>query len=125
MDNLIHNLDFEALKVTLTELGQPDYRSQQIWDGLYVQLYTDFEQFSNIPKSLREDLATRFVIDPLKEQKSIVSKDGLTEKILFGLQDGLSIETVLMRYEERNSLAYPTQVGCLWVVFLCYRADGV
>ena len=45
-------------------------------------------------------------------QKSLLSQDGLTEKVLFELPDKLSIETVLMRYERRNSLCISTQIGC-------------
>ena len=39
------------------------------------------------------------------------SKDG-TIKFLFELQDGYTIETVLMRHEYGNSVCVTTQVGC-------------
>ena len=48
---LIYDLDFEALGAALTELGEPAFRTQQLWEGLYTRFYTDFAQFSNIPKT--------------------------------------------------------------------------
>jgi len=109
---LIYDLDFESLNSTLAELDQPPFRTQQLWEGLYTRLYTDFSQFSNIPKDLRDSLSKQFIINPLRVQKSLRSQDGLTEKVLFALQDGTSVETVLMRYERRNSVCISTQVGC-------------
>lgn len=109
---LIYDLDFESLNSTLAELDQPPFRTQQLWEGLYTRLYTDFSQFSNIPKDLRDGLSKQFIINPLRVQKSLRSQDGLTEKVLFALQDGTSVETVLMRYERRNSVCISTQVGC-------------
>ena len=109
---LIYDLDFESLAAALAELDQPAFRTQQLWEGLYTHYFADFAQFSNIPKDLRDSLSAQFIIDPLRVQKSLLSKDGLTEKVLFALPDNLSIETVLMRYERRNSLCISTQIGC-------------
>ncbi|HOE35752.1 MAG: 23S rRNA (adenine(2503)-C(2))-methyltransferase RlmN [Chloroflexi bacterium] len=111
-DALIYDLDFEELVQALNELGQPLFRARQIWSGLYEHLYDDFSQFSNIPSNLRTALAQRYTLSPLSPRASLHSKDRLTEKTLFGLHDNLSVETVLMRYEERNSLCISTQVGC-------------
>jgi len=109
---LIHDLDFDAFSQVLTDLGQPSFRAKQLWNGLYQQLYTDFSQFSNIPAGLRAALAEQYTLTPLTPRTSLRSKDQQTEKTLFGLPDELSVETVLMRYEERNSLCVSTQVGC-------------
>ncbi len=109
---LIYDLDFDTFAQALTELGQQPFRARQIWSGLYQQYYSDFSQFSNISASLRAALSEQYTLDPLTPRASLRSKDQLTEKTLFGLPDDLSVETVLMRYEERNSLCISTQVGC-------------
>jgi len=109
---LLYDLGFEALSQALTELGQQPFRAKQIWSGLYQQLYGNFAQFSNISTALRSSLTERFLLTPISPRSTLRSKDGLTEKVLFGLPDQLSVETVLMRYEERNSLCISTQVGC-------------
>ena len=109
---LLYDLDFDTFSQALTELDQPPFRTRQIWNGLYQQHYNDFSQFSNIPASLRAALTEQYLLKPLTPRTSVRSKDQLTEKTLFGLPDDLSVETVLMRYEERNSLCVSTQVGC-------------
>ena len=109
---LIYDLDFDTFAQALTELGQQPFRARQIWSGLYQQYYEDFSQFSNVPGNLRTALAEQYLLNPLTPLATIRSKDQLTEKILFGLPDDLNVETVLMRYEERNSLCISTQVGC-------------
>lgn len=109
---LLYDLDLESLTQALTAMGQQPFRTRQIWSGLYQQYYEDFSQFSNVPGNLRAALAEQYLLNPLTPRTSLRSKDQLTEKTLFGLPDDLSVETVLMRYEERNSLCISTQVGC-------------
>ena len=50
-------------------------------------------------------------------------KDG-TVKYLFGLADGNSIETVLMRYSYGNSVCVSTQVGCRMGCRFCASTQG-
>ena len=111
-DLQIYNEDRSSLIEWLQAQQQPAFRVKQLWEGLYKQLYSDFSQFANIPNSLKADLAAQFTLMPLTLIESIHSKDNLTEKVLFQLQDGARVETVLMRYEERNSVCVSTQVGC-------------
>jgi 23S rRNA (adenine2503-C2)-methyltransferase len=66
---------------------------------------------SNLSKSIREKLTSCFEFTKLKQLVKQSSKDG-TEKYLFELIDGSSIETVLMRHEYGNSICVTTQVGC-------------
>ena len=66
---------------------------------------------SNLSKGLREKLTANFALSTLSTIIKQESKDG-TIKFLFQLQDGYSIETVLMRHEYGNSVCVTTQVGC-------------
>ncbi len=109
---LIYDLDFESFSKAMADLGQQPFRARQIWSGLYQQHYGEFSQITNISGSLRAALSEQYTLNPLTPRTTLRSKDQLTEKTLFGLPDDLSIETVLMRYEDRNSLCISTQVGC-------------
>lgn len=100
---LIYDLDLPALGGLLQEWGEPAYRAKQIWQGLYQHLYESPEQFSVLPKSLREKMAERFVFSPFKVKTYLDSSDGHTRKTLFELADGNLIEAVLMRYEKEDS----------------------
>src|SRR5512133_2166137 len=119
MKPLIYDLDLEDLKALLTELGEPAYRAQQIWQGLYQNLWASPEEFSNLPMALREKLAGELRWSALVPETVLQSKDGETVKTLFRLADDREIETVLMRYEERRTLCISTQVGCAMGCVFC------
>ncbi len=81
-----------------------------------------FSEMTNLPKAFRQSLESRFVIPSLINQHVSESADG-TKKFLFGLEDGRSIETVLIPTEmrgeriphdrsSRRTLCVSTQVGC-------------
>ena len=54
---LIYDLDLLSLTNLLKEWNEPAYRAKQIWQGLYQHFRNSPEQFTNLPKSLREKLA--------------------------------------------------------------------
>ena len=66
---------------------------------------------TNLPKSFLHHLKQPWTIETLRPLRRQCAKDG-TVKYLFGLADGNSIETVLMRYSYGNSVCVSTQVGC-------------
>src|SRR5664279_3911501 len=101
---LIYDLNLPELVSLMLEWGEPEYRAQQIWQGLYRQYWKTPEQFTNIPTSLRTRLAENLDFKVLTLVTTLNSSDGQTVKSLFKLQDGKSIEAVLMRYDKRNTL---------------------
>jgi 23S rRNA (adenine2503-C2)-methyltransferase len=116
---LIYDLNFSELGALMSEWGEPVYRAQQIWQGLYRQYWSSPEQFSNIPKSVRMLLAENLEFKALRLATTLNSSDGQTVKSLFKLPDGKSIEAVLMRYEKRNTLCISSQAGCAMGCVFC------
>ncbi len=108
----IYDLSFEELQIMLKSWEEPAYRTKQIWIGLYQSLWDKPEQFSSLPQSLRVKLSENFSFSLLTPVKEISSSDRRTTKILFKLNDSHTIETVLMRYDERQTLCISTQSGC-------------
>lgn len=108
----LYDLDFPALQALLSGWGEPDYRARQLWRWLYVHLATDFAQMTNLPLSLRRRLAAETSMCTLQVIDSIQSADGETRKDLLRLEDGETVEAVLMRYERRRTACISTQVGC-------------
>jgi 23S rRNA (adenine2503-C2)-methyltransferase len=90
--------------------GEPRYRLDQVWNGLYEQLALPAD-ISNVPKALRERLATTLP-ESLRESVRRVNDDGDTVKYLWELADGSRIETVLMLYPDRVTVCVSSQVGC-------------
>lgn len=109
---LIFDLDKESIQKTLQEMRQPSYRFEQVWKGIYQSYWNSLEQLSNLPINLRTQLFKKYCFDGLRLETELISRDGQTQKRLFKLRGGNSIEAVLMRYEKRQTLCISTQVGC-------------
>ncbi len=116
---LIYDLDLPALTELVKTWGEPSFRAKQIWQGLYKSLWQTPEEFSNLPKTLREKMAANLRFDALTPTLKLASSDGQTRKTLFKLLDGRQIEAVLMRYEKRRTLCISTQVGCAMGCTFC------
>lgn len=108
----LYDLDLPTLQSLLQEWGQPAYRARQLWEWLYVHLATDFDQMTNLPRSLRERLAAETTIGVPQAVDTLHSTDGETRKDLLRLEDGETVETVVMRYRRRRTACISTQVGC-------------
>lgn len=107
----IYSLQPDVLKGWLKENGEQPFRSDQILQWLYKQRVKSFDEMTNLSKALRTKLEESFNLTTLNTLIQQTSSDG-TMKFLFELQDGYSIETVLMRHDYGNSVCVTTQVGC-------------
>jgi 23S rRNA (adenine2503-C2)-methyltransferase len=107
--------DRDALAVLLE--GQPRYRVDQLWSGLYEQL-ADPEDLTTLPKGLRADLAGQLP-PALRVVTESVSDGGETVKWLWALPDGALVETVLMHYDERSTVCVSSQAGCAMGCTFC------
>ena len=134
---LIYDLDLPKIMSLLSDWNEPAYRAKQIWQGLYQHLYDSPEQFTNLPKSLREKLAKSTTFSPFKLKTYLDSSDGFTRKTLFELPDKNLIEAVLMRYgdpadnpqitgspngrgaKNLRTLCISTQAGCAMGCVFC------
>ena len=67
---------------------------------------------SDLSLALREKLKTSFTFEHIKPVRVLKSQTDGTEKLLFELNDGNHVETVLMSYEHGDSLCISTQAGC-------------
>jgi 23S rRNA (adenine2503-C2)-methyltransferase len=109
---LIFDFTQEDLCALIQELGHPSFHGKQLWQGLYQNLSPDINSYTNISKELKTKLTDKIAFASLSPVQTLFSKDRHTKKVLFQLPDGHHIETVLMTYEERNTLCISTQVGC-------------
>jgi 23S rRNA (adenine2503-C2)-methyltransferase len=91
---------------------QPDYRAMQVWQQVYTKLKFDPMQINNVPLELRRKMKDAFDFEPVTVAQKVSGEGNQAEKIAFNLRDGAKIETVLMRYTERNTICISTQVGC-------------
>jgi len=90
--------------------GEPAYRVDQVWDGLYRQGRVPSE-LTNVPAVLRSRLDDSLPV-ALAELTRTTADDGRTIKFLWDLDGGSRIETVLMHYDDRTTVCVSTQAGC-------------
>jgi 23S rRNA (adenine2503-C2)-methyltransferase len=108
----------------------PAFRAKQVYRWLYTKRARSFDEMSDLPKSLQKELRGRFTLPTFKLAHLSESSDG-TRKFLFELEDGLSIETVLIPSEmvdesgeaKRKTLCVSTQVGCALDCKFCATAS--
>jgi 23S rRNA (adenine2503-C2)-methyltransferase len=116
---LIYDLELAALTDLVKSWGEPAFRAEQIWTGLYKNFWQSPAEFTNLPKALREKLAAEVRFDVLTPTLKLDSTDGQTRKTLFKLPDDRRVEAVLMRYDKRRTLCISTQVGCAMGCTFC------
>ena len=125
MPQRILDLSYEQIKELTISMGERPYRAEQVLKWIYKQSAASYEEMSDLPQAFREKLQAEtvlFTILPLQEK---ISSDKQTRKILFQLDDGQTIESTLMFYEqtetrrERRTVCISTQVGCPLGCYFC------
>ncbi len=127
-------LDFTLKE--LTNLLKPSFRAKQIYGWLYHQYTEDYDAMKNIPKAMKEELAEKYLVNPMKIVRKEESSDG-TIKYLFELQDGKTVEAVWLKMkdaqydangeltqEAKYTICVSTQVGCKVGCSFCLTAKG-
>ncbi len=103
--------------------GLKKYRAGQVFEWIYKRHARSFDEMTNIQKSERGLLADGFYIPSPEILKAEASSDG-TQKFLFGLEDGHTIESVLIPDEDRRTLCISSQVGCGQACRFCLTGKG-
>src|SRR5260370_31183261 len=93
----------QALAPWLAARDEPGYRIDQILDRLWQRPVASWEQATELPATLRRDLAAAFPLARLALAARQVSRDG-TEKYLWDLGGGRAIESGLIPGGKRPTL---------------------
>jgi len=114
----LFGLDRTALRARFAEMGEPQYRADQVMNWIYRRGISDFAQMTNLGKELRGRLAGVFVIEPPELVNEQVSADG-TRKWVLKAGEGQAIETVFIPEDDRGTLCISSQVGCAMDCSFC------
>jgi 23S rRNA (adenine2503-C2)-methyltransferase len=117
MQNLLE-FNQPQLNSFLTEMGEKPFRAKQLMRWIHHFGVYEFEQMSDISKSLRAHLASISEIKPPKIITEQHSDDG-TRKWLVDVGTGNGIETVFIPEEDRGTLCISSQVGCALECTFC------
>ncbi|MEK2644358.1 23S rRNA (adenine(2503)-C(2))-methyltransferase RlmN [Bdellovibrio sp. BCCA] len=106
-----YSMTLEDLKAYLKGKGKEQFRAQQIFKWVYEQRITDPEQMTNLSKEFRASLPQLLSFELPKVLTHLKSVDG-TQKLLFDMGNGQSVEAVLIPSEDRLTLCISSEVGC-------------
>ena len=107
----IRSLSLEQIKWFFLENGFKEYRGDQVYSWLWEKSAINFQQMTNLPKSIRSILEESFIVNHIKLHTIQKSKDG-TIKNGIKLFDDLIVESVLIPTKKRITACISSQVGC-------------
>ena len=105
------DFDLEGLAVFCEGLGEKRFRATQLFRWIHQRGMSQFEDMSDLAKSLREKLKVHAHVAPLPILSQQISKDG-TIKWLFDVGAGDAVETVFIPEDDRGTLCVSSQAGC-------------
>jgi len=114
-----YSFTLENLEAYLKQYGKEKFRAQQIFKWVYEQRVTDFDQMLNLSKDLRAELKNLITFDLPPVMKHLISVDG-TQKFLFDVRDGNSIEAVVIPSDDRLTLCVSSEIGCNMACQFCF-----
>jgi len=115
----IFEVEFPSIEKKLEEWGEPSFHAKQIWSGVYQNFFTEWDQFTMLSKSLRENLNDTYALSNFHLAQELISNDQVTQKFLFQLRDGKLIESVLIFTRNRVTVCISTQSGCAMGCAFC------
>lgn len=115
----IKNLTPEGLISFLGGLGKEKFRAGQVLRWVYKRGICEFSEMTDLAKDFRSELEKRAYVSDWDPEHIETSRDG-TEKYLFRLFDGASVETVRIPMDnDRSTVCVSTQVGCAMQCEFC------
>ena len=105
------DFDLEGLAVFCEGLGEKRFRATQLFRWIHQRGMSNFDDMSDLAKSLREKLKVHAHVAALPILSQQFSKDG-TIKWLFDVGAGDAVEAVFIHEDDRGTLCVSSQAGC-------------
>jgi 23S rRNA (adenine2503-C2)-methyltransferase len=121
----LHDLAYADLQRTLADAGVSPVHARVLWRALYRSEAPLTSALPKLPPPLRRWLENGgadhdgLAVDRPELSTEIASSDGLTRKFLLRLEDGQTVETVLMGYSGRHTACVSSQAGCAMGCVFC------
>ena len=115
----ITNLTAPELEAHILALGLPRFRAKQLWQWVWRQGVTRFDEMTDLARPLREELSSRFIVSRPEVVSRQRSSDG-TIKWLVSFEDDVEVETVYIPEDNRGTLCLSSQVGCTLTCPFCH-----
>ena len=105
------DFDLEGLAGFCERLGEKRFRATQLFRWIHQKGAAQFDDMTDLAKSLREKLKTSAHIQAPPVISQHISADG-TIKWLFDVGGGNAIESVFIPEDDRGTLCVSSQAGC-------------
>lgn len=130
MQNDIRSYNISDIPALLAEYQQPRFRAKQLISWLYQKGASSYDEMTNLPQSLREQLTERCPLSPLTIADKQVSHDG-TRKYVFEYHDGTKVEAVgIPSFDTKKdstprhlTVCFSTQAGCAMGCAFCATGE--
>jgi len=100
------------LEQFITTWSEHTFHGRQIYQWIYKKRVYDFEQMTDLNRNLRRNLIEKAYIYLPRIIIDEVASDN-TRKLLFEMEDGERIESVIIPEGERFTACLSSQIGCL------------
>lgn len=107
----LKNLSEDEIRDLIRKEGLENYRADQLIQWIYERQISSLEEITVFSRTLRKELSSRYRIGGIRPVHDVRSEDG-TRKFLFELEDGETVESVLIPDGNRLTLCISSQVGC-------------
>lgn len=114
-----YSFTLETLQDYFKKFGKEKFRAQQVYKWVYESRVTDIDQMTNLSKDFRTELKKLLTFEMPPVIKHLVSVDG-TQKFLFDVRDGNSVEAVIIPSDDRLTLCLSSEIGCNMACHFCY-----
>ncbi|MBV8617640.1 MAG: 23S rRNA (adenine(2503)-C(2))-methyltransferase RlmN [Curvibacter sp.] len=105
------DFDLQGLAAFCDQLGEKRFRATQLFRWIHQRGAADFDQMTDLAKSLRQKLSVHARVEGLRPISQHDSADG-TIKWLFDVGDGNAVEAVYIPEDDRGTLCVSSQAGC-------------
>ncbi len=125
------DLSPDEMNDLVVRLGEKPYRAKQLLRRAWRSGARSFDEMTELSKDFREKLAREIAVRALGTAGTVVSADGMTEKLVYGTWDGHELETVWMRIvppdgqsRKRLTVCVSSQIGCAFGCAFCASGRG-
>jgi 23S rRNA (adenine2503-C2)-methyltransferase len=118
------DLDEAGRASAVAELGLPAFRAKQLAHQYYGRLIADPREMTDLPAAVRDRIAEAMFPTLLTAVSEVTCDAGQTRKTLWRALDGAAVESVLMRYPQRNTACISSQAGCGMACPFCATGQG-
>ena len=118
------DLSPEERRAAVAALGEKPFRAAQLSRWYFTALEDDPAAMTDLPAATREPLVAALLPALLTPVRHVSADRGTTRKTLWRCHDGALVESVLMRYPDRNTVCVSSQAGCGMACPFCATGQG-